>query len=294
MYTSGWPKNQNRCWNSTGSPPPSAEKKVVPKLRSVSSMVMAPASTGSDSSSRNTVTRIDHTNSGILCRVMPGARMLKIVVMKLMAPRIDEAPARCSDRIAKSTAGPGMARGRQRRVHGPARADAVGARLALDEGRDQQQREGGRQQPERDVVHARERHVGRADHQRHEPVAEAADHRRHHHEEDHDQAVRGHEHVVGMGLVEDLDAGIHQLDADHDRHRRADDARDDREHQVHRADVLVVGRIDEAPPSGRMVVRVIVMGVIGRVSLRLLPCFKSCLAVPFGPCGPVALVPSCA
>src|SRR5262249_22856274 len=107
MYTSGWPKNQNRCWNSTGSPPPSAAKKVVPKLRSVSSMVMAPASTGSDSSSRNTVTRIDHTNSGILCRVMPGARMLKMVVMKLMAPRIDEAPARCSDRIAKSTAGPG-------------------------------------------------------------------------------------------------------------------------------------------------------------------------------------------
>ncbi len=80
---------------------------MVPKLRSVSSMVMAPASTGSDSKSRNTVTRIDQTNSGILCRVMPGARMLKIVVMKLMAPRIEEAPARCSDRIAKSTAGPG-------------------------------------------------------------------------------------------------------------------------------------------------------------------------------------------
>src|SRR6202790_4064758 len=107
MKTSGWPKNQNRCGTSTESPPPSAEKKVVPKLRSVSSMVMAPASTGSAKSSRNTVTRIDQTNSGLLCRVMPGARMLKIVVMKLMAPRIDEAPARCSDRIAKSTAGPG-------------------------------------------------------------------------------------------------------------------------------------------------------------------------------------------
>jgi hypothetical protein len=38
---------------------------------------------------------------------MPGARMLKIVVMKLMAPRIDEAPARCSDRMTKSIAGPG-------------------------------------------------------------------------------------------------------------------------------------------------------------------------------------------
>ncbi len=68
---------------------------------------MAPASTGSASRSRNAVTRIDHTNSGILCSVMPGARMLKIVVMKLIAPRIDEAPARCSARIAKSIAGPG-------------------------------------------------------------------------------------------------------------------------------------------------------------------------------------------
>ena len=70
-------------------------------------MVMAPARTGSDSSSRNTVTRIDQTNSGILCSVMPGARMLKMVVMKLMAPRIDEAPARWIDRMAKSMAGPG-------------------------------------------------------------------------------------------------------------------------------------------------------------------------------------------
>ena len=70
-------------------------------------MVIAPARTGSDSSSRNTVTRIDQTNSGILCRVMPGARMLKMVVMKLIAPRIDEAPAMCSEKIAKSIAGPG-------------------------------------------------------------------------------------------------------------------------------------------------------------------------------------------
>ena len=68
---------------------------------------MAPASTGSASSRRNTVTSCDHTNSGILCMVMPGARMLKMVVMKLMAPKIDEAPARCSDRMTKSIAGPG-------------------------------------------------------------------------------------------------------------------------------------------------------------------------------------------
>ena len=30
MYTSGWPKNQNICWNKTGSPPPAAVKKLVP------------------------------------------------------------------------------------------------------------------------------------------------------------------------------------------------------------------------------------------------------------------------
>ena len=81
-------------------------KKAVPKLRSVSNMVMAPASTGNESSNRKVVTRIDHTNSGILCRVMPGARMLKMVVMKLIAPRIDDAPARCRLKIAMSTAGP--------------------------------------------------------------------------------------------------------------------------------------------------------------------------------------------
>ena len=69
-------------------------------------MVIAPASTGSASSSRKAVTRIDQTKSGILCSVMPGARMLKMVVMKLIAPRIEVAPARWSAKIAMSTAGP--------------------------------------------------------------------------------------------------------------------------------------------------------------------------------------------
>src|SRR6266446_3830690 len=107
MYTSGWPKNQNRFKNSSGSPPPAGSKKVVPKLRSVSSIVIAPASTGSASSNKNAVTRIDHTKSGMRCRVMPGARMLKIVVMKLIELMIDDAPARCSAKMTMSTAGPG-------------------------------------------------------------------------------------------------------------------------------------------------------------------------------------------
>src|SRR6185312_8589576 len=77
---------------------------------------------------------------------------------------------------------------------------------------------------------------------------------RHDHEEDHDQPVRGGEHVVFVWRREDLQARVLQLGADRDRHARADHAGEDREHQVHRADVLVVGRVYEAPPTGRMTV----------------------------------------
>ena len=80
---------------------------MVPKFRSVSIMVMAPASTGRASSSRKAVTSTDQANRGILCSVMPGARMLRMVVIKLIAPRIELTPATCSEKITKSVAGPG-------------------------------------------------------------------------------------------------------------------------------------------------------------------------------------------
>src|SRR5580698_2732211 len=70
-------------------------------------MVIAPASTGIDNTSRNAVTSSDHTNSGILCIVMPGARMLKMVVMKFIAPRIELAPARWSANRVQSMPIPG-------------------------------------------------------------------------------------------------------------------------------------------------------------------------------------------
>ena len=67
---------------------------MVLKLRSVNNIVMAPASTGRDRSKRTAVIRIDHTNRGIVKKVIPGSFMLKIVVMKLIAPKILLAPAR--------------------------------------------------------------------------------------------------------------------------------------------------------------------------------------------------------
>ena len=67
---------------------------------------MAPAKTGRDSRSRKAVIRTAHTKRGSLCLNIPGARLLKIVAIKLIAPIIDEAPDRCRLKIARSTEGP--------------------------------------------------------------------------------------------------------------------------------------------------------------------------------------------
>jgi len=77
-----------------GSPPPAGSKKDVFKFRSVRSIVMAPARTGRDKRRRIAVMNTDQTNRGSWSQAKPGVRILMIVVMKLTAPRIEEAPAR--------------------------------------------------------------------------------------------------------------------------------------------------------------------------------------------------------
>ena len=84
-----------------------ASKNAVPKFLSVNNIVIAPARTGKDNKRRKAVTKIDQANNGILCKVIPGVRIFKIVVIKLIAPNIDDAPAICKLKIAKSIAGPG-------------------------------------------------------------------------------------------------------------------------------------------------------------------------------------------
>jgi hypothetical protein len=64
---------------------------------------MAPANTGRDNNSNTAVIRTDHTNRGIESKFIEDERIFIIVVMKLIAPRMDDAPARCSLKIAKST-----------------------------------------------------------------------------------------------------------------------------------------------------------------------------------------------
>jgi len=94
IYTSGCPKNQNKCWYRIGSPPPAGSKKEVFRLRSVNNIVIAPARTGRDSSNKIAVKKTDQTNKGVRSQVIPTDRMLIIVVIKFTAPRIEDAPAR--------------------------------------------------------------------------------------------------------------------------------------------------------------------------------------------------------
>lgn len=89
-----------------GSPPPAGSKNDVFRFRSVRSIVMAPARTGSDRSSRITVKNTAHVNRGIRSRRSPFVRILSTVEMKFTAPKMDEAPAKCNEKMAMSTDGP--------------------------------------------------------------------------------------------------------------------------------------------------------------------------------------------
>jgi hypothetical protein len=104
MYTSGCPKNQKRCWYNTGLPPPEGSKKEVLKLRSVKSMVIAPANTGSLVISRTAVTAMAQSIRGKRSRETSlVVREQIIFVRKLILPKIEEIPAKCRLKIAKST-----------------------------------------------------------------------------------------------------------------------------------------------------------------------------------------------
>lgn len=70
---------------------------------------MAPARTGNDNSNKIAVKKTDHTNNGTWSQDMPTVRILMMVVMKLTAPRIEEAPARCSLKIERSIEPPAWA-----------------------------------------------------------------------------------------------------------------------------------------------------------------------------------------
>jgi hypothetical protein len=76
------------------------------RFLSVKSIVIAPARTGRDKRSKTAVIKTDQQNNGSRCKVPPRNFMFNIVVIKFIAPAIEEIPAKCRLNIARSTEPP--------------------------------------------------------------------------------------------------------------------------------------------------------------------------------------------
>jgi len=72
----------------------------------VRSIVIAPAKTGRDKRSKIAVINTAQTNKGAWSISIPKVRRFIIVVIKFAAPKRDDTPAKCKEKIAKSTEGP--------------------------------------------------------------------------------------------------------------------------------------------------------------------------------------------
>lgn len=79
-------------------------------LRSNSNIVIAPAKTGRESKRRTAVNITAQENNLLNSNFSLKTQRLKNVVIKLIAPKIELAPAKCKEKIAKSTPSLGCAR----------------------------------------------------------------------------------------------------------------------------------------------------------------------------------------
>src|SRR5713226_6469749 len=90
MYTSGWPKNQNRFSYRYWLPPALARKNEVFALRSIITIDIVATSTGAASTIRTDVVSTDHTKIGNRVQVIPGARIVRIVAIRLKPTSVNE------------------------------------------------------------------------------------------------------------------------------------------------------------------------------------------------------------
>jgi N-glycosylase/DNA lyase len=79
------------------------------KFRSVRSIVIAPAKTGKESNSKIAVINTAQANKGTVSSPIPKERRLPRVLIKLTAPKREDTPAKCKEKIAKSTDAPAWA-----------------------------------------------------------------------------------------------------------------------------------------------------------------------------------------
>ena len=170
--------------------------------------------------------------------VMPGARMVMIVVMKLTAPRIvpivRDAEAEHPEVASDARREVGV---RQRRIGRPSEGCCALRSQEITADCDQRAE---RVQPVGECVQSREGDVGSTDLQRHEHVREAREERRCEYQQ-HDRAVHREQLVVLLLRRDDVESGRPELGADHQRHHSADAEVEERRDQVHVPDLLVVG-----------------------------------------------------
>src|SRR3954469_22139487 len=92
------------CWYITTSPPLPGSKNDMCMVWSNITMNCEAATNGVPSTTRAEVVRLAQTSSGMRHSVMPGARIVRIVTMKLTAVRIDEVPAHWTPMLKNSEA----------------------------------------------------------------------------------------------------------------------------------------------------------------------------------------------
>ncbi len=100
IYTSGWPKNQNKCWNRIKSPPLNGSKNDVLKCLSKIIIVIHPANTGNDTNNRIEVKKIVHGNKGMnnaLCKIETD-EAFNVVTIKLIDPNKELNPTKCNEK----------------------------------------------------------------------------------------------------------------------------------------------------------------------------------------------------
>ncbi len=141
------------------------------------------------------------------------------------------------------------AAGRVDRVGERHEADPAGFRR-VPEDRGVEDDAAGQEQPVGERVQAREGHVARADHQRHEVVGQAG-HHRHDEQEDHRRPVHREQLVVGRRRDQRVVRRA-ELQAHHQRLDAAEAEEHERRDHVHDPDPLVVGRRDPARPAARL------------------------------------------
>ncbi len=134
----------------------------------------------------------------------------------------------------------------ERRVAGP---PALGRG---EEDRGVEDEAAGGEEPERQRVQLRERHVPRADHERQEVVAEAR-HDRDDEQEDHRRPVHRDQLVVRLRVQQRV-VRLGELEPDQQRLGPSEQEEHEGEDQVHDPDALVVGRGDPRRPARALAV----------------------------------------